>query len=403
MFLLKRGLRYLLIQSQRDGRGSVRQRPVWRFQDAEDLRTHLEPSAWRSLQTRVRETFPEFSPDWEKVRERAEAAVAGAQAIRRVPKLLKAGQKLAACLEAERDTSVLRQAQRELTRLCARLDQRLRGAARAPQRLERAEKLADEGKLQKAERLLRKIDPQPESVELLAEVLERQDRGDEALEARAHRVKLRPNAKARLELGAALHRAGRLGEALEQYRQIPTRQPARYYNEGAAWLQAGKPEAALRPLLLGLARDQRIAWALIRGRDHDYWEHYGELWSTTARDFLLSLASDTHVRHSLNTLNRKGPRVRRPVPLHALGSLLNRVLTRPMRRLTIDPSEPKYGRCPVRPRRDRPRRMTVRRQSIMDKCPYYEVDPVLPPPDPPKRRHPRARKRLREERKSTRS
>ena len=396
MFLLKRGLRYLLIQSQRDGRGSVRQRRIWRFGSARELREHLEGNAWKALQESVRKAFPELQPDWETLRERAKAAVADAEPPRRAPQLVRAGQKLAASLEAEHDPRLLRQAQQELSRLCLRIEDRLRGIERGPRRLEKAEKLAAAGELARAEKMLSKVEPQPESLEVLARVLEGQGRPEEALEARSRRVKLRPDVRGRLELGAALHRSGRLGEAVEQYRQIPTAEAARYYHEGAAWLQAGNPEAALVPLLRGMARDQRIVRALKWRLNFDYWTRYGDLWTPEARQFLLSLAADTLVGHSFGTLNRQGPRVRWPVPRRSLESLLKRVLARRLKRPSIEAFEPRYRSFPIRPRRDRPQPMTYRRQLYLERNPWYK-DLVLPPPPPPKRKHPRARLRLREE------
>ncbi len=498
MFLLQSGPRFHLIQSQRDGRGSVRQRRIWRFEGVQDLREHLEESAWKALQQQVRSAFPELEPDWDKLRERAEVAVQqgstterrpasleaeqdprvlrqarreraevavqqgstterrpasleaeqdprvlrqarreraevavqqgstterrpasleaeqdprvlrqarreragvavqqGSTTVRR-PKVLQTGQKLAASLEAEQDPRVLRQARRELTRLCARLDQRLRSLEKAPQRLERARELAETGELTRAERLLRKVPPQAEALEALADVLERQDRREEALDLRARRVALRPNLTGRLDLGAALHRCGKLGEALEQYRQIPASQAARYYHEGAAWLQAGNPEAALVPLMRALARDSQVARALKSGRDLDYWSRFGDLWTAEAREFLLSLAADPLVANCLGSSGRQGSRIRWLVPRRCHSLLLTRVLARRGRRCKSEPFEPKYGQFPIRPRRDRPQPMTYRRMKFLERNPWYK-DLVLPPPRPPKRKHPLTRKRLREQ------
>ncbi len=371
MFLIQRGARVLLLHSQRDGDGHLQQRRIHVFADVASLRRRVED--WSAFQDEIGRRCPEVPADWERLRQQAEHILATAKAApEKEPRLLRATRSLAEALNASYDDpAVLQQAYRELRALGVALRDKLDKPLDA--RLDRARALLEQGRFDSAERLLEKIrqrararlpkrrfDPGEDApkdflatLDLLAELLASRARYDEAVAVLEERLARCDSEEARLALALALHRAGRLEEAIEQYQRLPSRGAVRFYNEAAARFQQGARKKALLPILRALARDARPV-----KKCADYWELFGDLWSTDAREFLHSVAAEPMVRSRLRRLPRPGARVTRLIPKYSFPRLMERLekprrpRSSPMTEVKLTPFPPPR---PTRPRRKHPR------------------------------------------------
>ena len=318
MFLRKRGRRFLILHSYRDGRGKVCQRRLGDFVDAAGLSRELLELPRR---------LPEMEPFLARLQVQGEAMLSQrtsgcsepeqrAQRIRRTARLL------STYLAEEGDPEVLRQVAAELHDLQVKLPaQETNPLNRSRARLSPRRRRYDPSDPQ-AQPYLQALDQE-------AEQLTEQSRLAEGAEVLAERVKRCPTAEARLAYGALLLKLGRGEEAVEQFGRVADCYGARHYNCAAVSWSRNKPEEALVHLLRGLTREPEVMTALERiekgkaiVQPTDYWQRFGDLWPPEARAFALRICSQTLVRHSMNNTLRRGVQVRELIPASSRAWLL---------------------------------------------------------------------------------
>ena len=360
MFLRKRGRRFLVLHSYRDGRGKVCHRRLGHFCDRAGM---------DRLLVQLPERFPRPVDELTRLREQAEAELGesaegasgergwGGVGVRaaseRAERLRRATRALLTMLAEEDDPQVLDSLRGDLDELGTRIGAPAR--ERIEEQLAEADLQLAEGKLDEAERGFRelvqvtrsrlpprrrRLDPsEPEvanylrSVERLHEILEKKGRLAEGAEVVAEAVERCPTPQGRLTYGWLLQRLGRPQQALEQYARVPMREAERHYNSASACWQSGDYDEALVHLLRGLTRAPQVVEALGRmakgkqvWRGDHYWRLYGDVWPQAARRFVLAIASQHLVRHNLRLAREKPGQVRNLVLAHSRVWLLERGL-----------------------------------------------------------------------------
>lgn len=345
MFLRRVGRKIVLLHSYRDGSGRVCQ---LRLADVEE-ELALECFRNQSWRGELEERFSDIRMDWRRLRERLELLledVAPRQRRARTRQILVETRlrDLLRALQSETDERVLKGVAEAVQH---RLD--CTGAS-----LQRAEKKAEAGDLDAAERELRALvvrtraelparrsrfsEKEPpvksylQAQERLAEVLRQQGRLKESLEVQRARVNCCATREARLDLGSALQRQGELEAAAREYARAPRRFSWRHYNLAAVALEREHWDEALEHLFQGFWRGREIVFALKHlragrkaGWGREYWEWYGHLWNEQARDFLLATRAEPLVGVQVSNALECGRMPRRCVEGRARQLLLERI------------------------------------------------------------------------------
>lgn len=316
MFVRKRGRRYLILHSYRDGRGKVCQRRLGAFVDA--------PGLVRQL-AELPERCPEMAAFLPKLQVQAEALLReqSSDPERRAQRIRRTARLLSTYLAEESDPEVLRKVAPELHDLQVKLPvPESTPLSRSRARLSPRRRRYDPSDPQ-AQAYLQALDQE-------ADHLTEQARIQEGAEVLAERVRLCPTADARLAYGALLQQLGRPKEAEGQYERVPPCHAARHYNCAALYWASNKREEALVHLMRGLTREPEVMQALVRMqqgkpiiRPTDYWQRFGSLWPPDARAFAALICAQSVVRHRLNNMLRRRVLVRELIPAHTRAWLLN--------------------------------------------------------------------------------
>jgi tetratricopeptide (TPR) repeat protein len=272
------------------------------FWDADSLERRLAD---------VRENSPELSLNEATVRHQGlqklsdETPLKRADPDLRVEKIRRAIRSLQTLLAEEEDQAVLEEVSPQLGQLRARLagfeNENTEEIGRARIHLSPRRRRFDPCE--------REAGPYLEALEQGWRELEREERWQECVEVAHQRVEACPDEESGLRYGHLLHKLGRTGEAIEQYRRLSRLDPVRNYNLVAACWRENRKAEALDFLLSGLAADPDGLWR------QDYWDRFGGCWSEAARNFVQSILRQPLV----NT--------RKFVPKRSRGWLLTRAIT----------------------------------------------------------------------------
>lgn len=331
MFLRKRGRRFLLLHSYRDGQGRVCQARLGHFDDVEEARRCLDSPAWRR---EFAGRFPDLEVDWARVAQQAAETPASSSPARRANGArsleVRLNESLSAFLRlwAQVADVELRQRVAEVLRHGLRLND-LDGA--------HLEALAWKAKARLDPRRTDFRDGEGEeylkTLSLQAEELKARGEHREACQLLAVVARGQSSPEHQANYGEALQLLGRTEEAVTEYERIPRNQAVRHYNLASVHLQVGRMDKALGCLLDGMLRDPHVARASKNLREgkplavgQEYWERFGHLWDPVGRWFMLGLYSQPLVRSRLTRAaeTRRTPRELVSGPARRL--LLQRVL-----------------------------------------------------------------------------
>lgn len=310
MFLRIHGRQILLLHSYRNGLNQVRQRCLARFQSDQGRKQN-----WERLAGEV----PQWGPELERLRPKAQELI----------EHLQKGEPS----QQERLQQIERTARR-LLRLLAdpRLDQpQVESHLRALRARLREDALVGEGLRERMEQQRSRLVPcrkrfdttETEAqdylrcAQQLAHHLHHQGRREEALQTMALRVQNSPDLQANSEYAVWLQQGGQNQEAIRALQVLPLGDPWRNLNLAALHWQGGRFHEAFDQLSRGLVgcpyalealqgiESGRKVW-----RGHQYWDKFGHLWDTPARQFLLALAAEPLAKKQLHRVLTGGARPR---------------------------------------------------------------------------------------------
>lgn len=170
------------------------------------------------------------------------------------------------------------------------------------------------------------VRPYCETLDRVLEDLKWKGQIEACCELLKRRIECCPEPESWLEYGAILQRMGRYDEASAAYERLPNRDFRKHYNLASVSFAQGQPEEAFTRILRGLTRDPE-AWTRRKDwKESKYWRRFGDLWSQEGLRFLQSISGQTLVRFRLRTSRERGVVLRNLVPSIARKRLLDEAI-----------------------------------------------------------------------------